>query len=178
MTRQVIGLAIRVGLCLALGWIARRALGPGGWLVGGLMLALLLPRPLLDLVGELRRSLHAHVWRDVEGRHYAYRGHPLKVLEDASHCRWILAADVREIVGPTASEGALALTYPNGFRRLGQPAQAYLSDEALIQHLAKESGPKALHFRHWAEREISFPARRRRQRLGIHIDAPDADADA
>jgi len=30
----------------------------------------------------------------------------------------------------------------------------------------------ALKFRHWAEREIAFPARRERERLGIRLAAP------
>jgi hypothetical protein len=166
-------LAIRLLLCLALTWLAWRGWGAVGLLAGGLLLAFLLPRPLLDLAGELRRWLRERRWRDLEGRHYAYRGHRVTVLEDVSHCRWVRAADVREIVGTAATEGALSLTYPNGFRRLGEPEQSYFSDEALLVHLAKEPGPRANHFRRWAEREIVFPARRVRERLGIRVDAPD-----
>jgi len=173
MRAVAITLAIRLTLCFSLTWWAWRKLGPGGLLAGGLMLALLLPRPLLELVAELRRVLRERRWRDLEGRHYAYRGHRVQVLEDVSHCRWVSAADVREIVGGTVSEGALALTYPNGFRRLGEPQQAYLSDEALLVHLGKESSPTANRFRRWVEREIVFPARRVRERLGIHLDPPD-----
>jgi hypothetical protein len=173
MRKLAVGLAIRLTVCLALTWFAWRKLGPGGLLAGGLMLALVLPRPLLDLAGEVHRLLRERRWRDLEGRHYAYHGHRVHVLEDVLRCRWVRAADVREIVGTTASEGALALTYPTGFRRMGEPQQAYFSGEALLVHLGKESGPKANRFRHWAEREIVFPARRVRERLGIRLDAPD-----
>ena len=173
MSKLALRLAIRLMLCLTLTWLGWRQWGAVGLLAGGLMLALLLPRPLLDLAFELRHWLRERRGRDLDGRHYAYRGQRVRVHEDVSHCRWVLAADVREIVGSTASEGALALTYPNGFRRLGEPEQAYFSDEALLVHLAKESGPKANHFRGWAEREIVFPARRVRERLGIRLDAPD-----
>ncbi len=173
MRKLAVGLVIRLMLCLALTGFAWRAWGAGGLLAGGLVLAFLLPRPLLDLAGEVRHWLRERSWRDLEGRHYAYRGHRVHVLEDVSHCRWVLASDVREIVGTATSDGALSLTYPSGFRRMGEPAQAYFSDEALLVHLARVSGSRANHFRHWAEREIVFPARRVRERLGIHLDAPE-----
>jgi hypothetical protein len=170
-------LAFRVTLCAGLAWLGWRTMGAVGLLFGGVTLALAIARPLLDLAIEFRDLVRARVWHDLEGRHYAYHGQPILVIEDVSHCRWVRAADVREIVGYTASEGALALTYPGGFRRIGKPAQAYLSDEALLVHLAKESGPEAIRFRHWAEREVSFPARRKRARLGIRLDAPESEGD-
>ncbi len=176
MRSIVIRLAIRLTLCAGLAWAGWRLMGAIGLLVGGLALGLATARPLLDLASELRHLVRARVWRELEGRHYVYRGHPVQVLEDVSHCRWVLAADVRGIVGATASDGALALSYPHGFRRLGEPAQAYFSDEALLIHLAKAPGAKALRFRHWAEREIAFPARRVRERLGIRLVAPKAPA--
>ena len=174
MRKLAVGLVIRLVLCMALTGFAWREWGAGGLLAGGLVLALLLPRPLLDLAGELRHWLRERSWRDLEGRHYAYRGQRVHVLEDVSHCRWVLASDVREIVGTATSDSALSLTYPSGFRRMGEPAQAYFSDEALLVHLARVSGPRANQFRHWVEREIVFPARRVRERLGIRLDAPDS----
>ena len=173
MGKIAVRLAIRLMLCLALTGLAWREWGPGGLLAGGLMLALLLPRPLLDLAGELGHWLRERRWRDLEGRHYAYRGHRVQVLEDVSHCRWVRLADVRQIVDTSTSEGALSLSYPDAFRRMGEAQQAYFSAEALLVHLAKESGPEANHFRRWAEREIAFPARRVRERLGIRLDAAD-----
>ena len=50
---------------------------------------------------------------------------------------------------------------------MGEPAQPHFSDDALITHLSKERAPEALRFRHWAEREIAFPAQRLREHLGI-----------
>jgi hypothetical protein len=137
--------------------------------------ALLLARPLLEAAADLRRSLRAAAYRDVEGRHFAFHGRPLRVLEDAEHRRWVRVDDVRAIVGFTASDGALELTYPGGFRRCGR--DAFVSDEALLVHLAREPGAPALKLRQWVEREIAFPARRVRERLGIRIAAPEVRAD-
>jgi hypothetical protein len=156
------------------------------WRLGGLtamvvtaaLYGIALARPLLDLAGELRRQSHALVWRRLEGRHFVFRGVPVQVLEDDRHRRWVRAADVRRIVGHTATDGALALTYPNGWRSMGRPARPHFSDDALIEHLSKETAPEALRFRHWAEREIAFPARRLRERLGIRIDVHDFEPSA
>ena len=166
-------LLLRLGLCAALAW--------GVWRIGGLvpmvctapLFGLALARPLIELASDLKYQIRAQVWKPLEGRHFVYRGTPVQVLEDDEHQRWVRAADVRSIVGHTATTGAFALTYPSGWRTLGTPAEPHFSDEALIAHLAKQSSPDALRFRHWAEREIAFPAQRRRERLGIRVPAPD-----
>ena len=168
--------AFRLPLGFALTWVAWRFMGAIGLLLGGVVLAFALARPLLDLAAELQYALRARLWREVEGRHHAFRGRPVQVLEDVSHCRWVRADDVRAVVGFTASDGALALSYPNGYRRFGEAAQWHFSDEALMVHLAKESSPAAIRLRRWVQREINFPARRVRARLGIRLDAPEAPA--
>ena len=103
------------------------------------------------------------MWRSLEGRHHAFRG--LQVLEDAEHHRWVRVADVRRIVGHTASDRALALTYPAGWRMLGRPLQPHIRDDELIAHLRTQRSPEALRLRHGVEREIAFPAKRVRDRV-------------
>mgnify|MGYP003300587192 CR=1 FL=1 len=48
--------------------------------------------------------------------------------------------------------------------------------EALLAHLLKERSPEAVRLRVWVEREIVFPARRERERLGIKAAGPDPRA--
>lgn len=160
-------LAWRIPIGALVSWLGWRVNGSLGLVVTVPLWGVLLARPIIDLVGELRHGIRTAAWRPVQGRHFAYHGVPLQVLEDDWHRRWIRAADVRRIVGFTASDGALALSYPDGWRMLGTPPQPHFSDEALLAHLAKESSPQALKFRHWAERDIVFPARRLRERYGI-----------
>jgi prophage antirepressor-like protein len=52
-----------------------------------------------------------------------------------------------------------------------------VSEEALLAHLRKERAPEAARLRVWVEREIVFPARRERERLGIRLPAAKTDAD-
>lgn len=164
MNTALVRIAWRLTLCGTVSWFV--------WRVGGLvpmvatapLYGVLLATPLLDLLGDLRHQTRVLAWRPLEGRHFVYRGTPVQVLEDDAQVRWVRAADVRAIVGFTASDGALALTYPDGWRVLGKPPQPHFSDEALLVHLRKENSPQAGHFMHWAERTITFPARRLRER--------------
>ena len=160
-------IAWRVAAGVAASWLGWRLQGTAGLLYGAPVFGFLLARALLDAASALRHALRAAAWRPVQGRHFAYHGVYVRVIEDERHHRWVRAADVRRIVGHTASDGALALTYPDGWRLLGTPAEPHFSDEALLAHLAKEPLPRALKFRHWVEREIAFPARRVRERYGV-----------
>jgi hypothetical protein len=176
MTRIVATIALRLAVCVAIAWAVWRGFGLPAMVPTLGLFGILLARPLLDLAGVLRDGMKQVQLSAVEGRHYAFRGRAVQVLDDADRRRWVRLADVRAIVGFTASDGALAISYPGGVRRLGRPAEAYVSEEALLAHLLKERAPEAARLRVWVEREIVFPARRERERLGIRLPAIKADA--
>ena len=177
MRAVLLALAWRLTACAGLAWLAWRALGVWGLAPALLLLAVLLPHPLLALASELKQKLREQVWKPVEGRYHAYHGTPVQVLTDEQHRRWVRIADVRRITGFTASMAALSLTYPNGFKAMGRPAVPHLADDALVAHLRTESSQVALKFRQWVEREIAFPAQRERERFGIRLEAPDFKPD-
>jgi hypothetical protein len=173
MTDALRTLAIRLALCSAATWLVWRL----GFDTGVLFMAALygvgVARPLLDLASAIRHEMRRAQWHDLQGRHFAFRGRTVHVVEDADHQRWIRLADIRAIVGFTASDGALHIAYPNGWQLCGRPATPHLSDEALLAHLAKERAPVAAKLRHWVESEIVFPARRQRERHGVRLEALD-----
>jgi hypothetical protein len=166
-------IALRVAICAAVSWGAWRLGFSTGVLFMIGVLGIAMARPLLDLASELRHQMRRANWRHEEGRYYVFRGIPVRVLEDSDKQRWVRLADARRIVGFTASTGALKITYPSGFRLLGRPPEPYLGDEAMLAHMLKERSATAGKFRHWVEREIVFPARRERERLGIRLDRLD-----
>ena len=168
MTEILASIAIRVACWAALAWIGWRWNGASGLVTTVPLLGIVVAKPLLDLASALRQAMNRAHWRDVEGRHYAFRGRPVQVIGDAGERRWVRLADVRALIGFTASDGALAISYRDGVRSLGRPAEPHIADEALLAHLAKERSPDALRLRRWVEREIVFPARRQRERLGRH----------
>jgi hypothetical protein len=162
--RAALSIALRVAACAIVSWGAWRLFGAAGLVFAAPLVGLAIARPLLELAAAASRAMHRAHWRDVEGRHYAFRGQTVRVLEDASGQRWIRLGDIRGIVGFTASDGALALAYPDGLSRIGRPIEPYISAEALLEHLGKERGPKAIRLRAWVEREVAFPAAQRRMR--------------
>ena len=167
MTTTAASIVLRGAGCAFAMWAGWRVFGPAGLAYMAPLLGVAFAKPLIELASATRHAMRRAQWRDVEGRHYAFRGRPIRVLTDADHRRWIRLADVRAVVGFTASDGALAIAYPAGWRRIGRANEAFLGEDALLMHLAKERGPDALKLRHWVEREIVFPSRRERERLGI-----------
>ena len=176
MKRILFSIALRLAVCVALSWAVWRWFGLAGMVPTLGLFGILLARPLVDLAGELRDGMKQVQLAPIEGRHYAFRGRPVQVVDDADRRRWVRLADVRAIVGFTASDGALAISYPDGFRRIGRPPEPHLGEEALLAHLLKERSPEAARLRLWIEREVVFPARRERDRLGIHLPAAERDA--
>jgi len=164
--------AVRLAGCTLLSWLVWRSFGAAPMVITLPLFGIALARPLLDLASALRHQMNRAHWRDVQGRHYAYRDRPVRVVEDIERRRWVRLADVRAIVGFTASDGALAVAYPEGVLRIGRPAEPHMRDEDLLTHLEKERFPEAVRLRIWVEREIVFPARRERERLGIRTPPP------
>jgi len=169
-------IAWRSAGCAVLFWWIWRTFGLATAMPVAALFGIALARPLIDFAEAVARLMHHAHWRDVEGRHYAYRGREVAVVEDIDRHRWVRLADVRAIVGFTASDGALAVSYPEAVKQFGRPPVAYVRDDALLGHLAKERSDEAARLRGWIEREIAFPARRERERLGIRTRPAEPDS--
>ena len=174
MIATVAAILLRTAGCALLFWWIWRTFGLASAMPVVALFGVALARPLIDLAEALGWQMRRAHWRDVEGRHYAYRGRTVGVVEDDEHRHWLRLADVRAIVGFTASDGSLAVSYPERVCALGRPATPHVRDDALLAHLAKERSPEAARLRLWVEREVAFPARRKRERLGIRTRPPDA----
>lgn len=174
MIQPLVEILVRGALCAALAWGLHRLGFPLAVLLWiGALAGIVLARPLMDLAIAIYQAMRSANWRELEGRHYAFKGRMVHVIADADYQRWVRLADIRAIVGFTASDAALQVTYPNGWRMLGKPALPHLSDEALLAHIAKERTPEAARLRLWIEREIVFPARREREHHGVRLEGLD-----
>lgn len=111
----------------------------------------------------------------MHGHHFVFKSITIHVLEDNDRCRWISLADMQKVAGVTASERALALSYPERCKKMGRAGLAHLRDDALIEHLGNENNPMALRFRTWVDRSVSMPGRKVRKSLGIRPEPPDKD---
>jgi hypothetical protein len=168
--RTAASIALRAAACAMAMWIGWRMFGTAGLVFVAPLIGVAFARPLVELAESTYRAMRHANWRDVEGRHYAYRGRSISVVEDADGRRWLRLADVRAVVGFTASDGALSLAYPDGWTRVGRAAEPYIGAEALLVHLGKERGPEALRMKIWVERAVAFPARRDRTQPTVIAD--------
>ncbi len=132
--------------------------------------AVAIRHPVFALLANFRSNVRKQVWLPLHGQHYVFHNVTIHVIEDDDHYRWVSLPDVQKAVGVTAAERALAQVYPGRVKTMGNPAQAYVRDDALVSHLGKENLATALRFRTWLERNVAFPGRTIRKRLGIHAD--------
>jgi hypothetical protein len=158
--------SVQIALCLALFALVGYRWGPFAIAIASPLLGAAICRPVMNLVANLRHTARESTWLPVHGQHYVYKGVTIHVLEDDEHRRWVSLADARKVVGVTASERALAAAYPGRCEHFGNSGLC-LRDDALVEHLGKESDPRALRLRTWAERTIMLPGRKVRSNLGI-----------
>ena len=165
MKRLLAEFVLRLALCGLGAWLGWRLLGAVGLVVTAPLFGVALARPLMDLAGLAWHGTRVQAWRPVEGRFYAFRGQPVAVVEDVSHRRWLRLADVRQAVALGRSDQALA--HEGAARVFETEGDWHVEAEALLEALRREPGDRALKFHHWVERDVAFPARQRRRRLGI-----------
>lgn len=166
MNGALLSVLVRLAACAVMSWLAWHYVGATGLAVSAAGFGLLLAKPLLELAAEAWHGLRAQAYRDVEGQYYAYRGKPVRVIEDDDFVRWLRMADVRAVLGSGSGDAVLGLLHGEAFRKVGVRQEAYFSAEALLQHLSRDSRAEAGKFRLWVEREIARPARTLRSRHG------------
>jgi len=166
--------SVQIALCVGAYALLGYRFGVFAFVFALPLFAALIARPLFALVSNYRRKMQELVWLPVHGQHYVFMGMTIHVLEDDDHWRWVSLADVQKVVGVTASERALTLAYPGRLQMIREPVQMHIRDDALVAHLGKENKPTALRFRTWVERNIAFPGRTIRKRLGIQMNNDQA----
>ena len=112
MIRIVTSIALRLAVCVLVSWAVWRWFGLAAMMPTLPLFGILLARPLLELAGALRDGMKEVQLAAVEGRHYAFRGRRVQVLEDPDRRRWVRLADVRAIVGSPRATARWRLPTP------------------------------------------------------------------
>ena len=162
--------SLQIALCVAVYLLVGWRFGPFAFVFASPLLAVAIAVPLMNLVAGIRHRMRENVWLPVHGEYFNFKGHTIRVVEDESHARWVCLADVRNVMDLQTTEHALALTFKHRFQEIGKPAQAYLRDDALIEHLARSRNDMTLRFRTWVERTVAMPGAKVRERLGVRLD--------
>jgi hypothetical protein len=153
--------ALRLFACLSVTYVAWFALGPTGLVWCAPLYGIAFAAPLLDgITGGLRR-LRALAYRDVEGRHFAFKGISISVAEDDQGCMWLRLADVRKVLPWLAGDEVLR-------RILGDDAGQVQPDRAMrveatgfAAYLERTASADSIRFKIWIERTVIYPSKRR-----------------
>lgn len=159
-----ITIAIRLAGCCAIAWLAWRWFGASGLVYSAPLFGIALARPLVDAVSACFGLARRLAIGDVEGRHYAYRGTRIDVIEDADHVRWLRTGDVRRVIEALPRDAVLERLYPHGIRIDSPRHGARISAEAMADYLATSTAPNARRLARWLERDVAYAARRLRER--------------
>ncbi len=170
MGRTLLGMAFRLALCALPAWFFLKTGFHAGLPFVGALAGILLAKPLIDLASDLRHEMRRAAYRDVQGRHYAWHGRPVRVAEDEHGQRWVRVDDLRAAGATTASDVTLRAAYGSGCRVHAQAL--HLGEDALLEHLAKSPAPNAAPVREWARRNIVMPARQGREHRGQEPPPP------
>lgn len=164
MQQALIQIALRLFLCAAVVLPVWLWLGPSAFVLCAPLVGGALARPLIDLAASLRQMSRERAYADIEGRHYAFKGQSLNVIEDDAGQRWLATRDLRKIIDGFPSDALLARLHPAQVSMHGSPPAAYLLDETVLVVLERAVAPRTLGFKVWLERAIARPGRGVRER--------------
>jgi hypothetical protein len=145
-----------------------RALGAIGLVVTAPLWGIAFARPLIELTGAFWQRGRAAALHDLEGRHFAFAGITIDVIE-TEDARWLRAADVQRVLGDRGDEAAFARRLGPGQALAPKPGRWYLRDEALWDYLEQSSqamDARRNRLRLFVQRDVIDPHRRARRRRG------------
>lgn len=152
------GLLLKLALCAAVSGLAGWS---GGWLgvLGSLLLwARVLAADLMALVETVGRALREQAFRPVQGRFYQFKGHRIRVLDDALlPQRWLALDDLGAALGTPLPASLFRRRQPDAVSE--QRDGLYLLDDAALAWLRARRDDRAGRLARWIEREVWHPAR-------------------
>ena len=119
---------------------------------------------LLDAAEDKTREL---LWHREQGRHHEFEGQSLRV-EDDGRFAWIDGDDLQRVLRTADATDVLAARHAGRWRR-DAAGRLLLRVDAVVERLAAAPGraePRMVRLRRYLEREVLFPAARRRERSG------------
>ena len=146
MKPLLLKIALRLGACCAAVYAAWRLFGPVGAVFCLPLFGAALASPVYDLLGEWVRLTRWLALRDVQGHYFAYKGMPLRVVEDGAHVRWLRVSDLQRILGTRRSERSIEAAFPTALRRIGFPPASYLHCDALDAWLGQSTASRTARY--------------------------------
>lgn len=121
-------------------------------------------RPAFALMGLLADAVRALLWRNENGRYYAFDGQRIRVVVVEGE-PWVAEADVLKVLGPKALRHLNWQKMPAGaYGEISEPNLKGFSEKGIENLLAGKTDEFSRRFRKWLIGEVFFPFRRARER--------------
>jgi hypothetical protein len=167
---SLFGRALLVAAVVAAGLGVLHALGIGLWLLLGLCVAMgIVARwsPSLGVrwLDNIVLALRTWFWAREQGRFHSFGGVPLQIDDDGQHL-WVDGPGLQRVMGTRDSEQVLAARHAGHWQRK-HDGTLMLRVDAVVQHLNTMPGrdaPRMQKLRRYLERDVLFPAQKRRRR--------------
>lgn len=159
----MIQVAARLIACCGLAYLAWRSLGAVGLVYSAPVFGVAFARPILDAGADLYRLVRSLAYRDVSGRHHAYKGRPIDVVVDSDGDPWLRASDVRGVIPDFPRDEALRAILGPGGSTQGKDGSLRVGAGALHAYLVRSTAAESIRFKVWIQRTVIYPARRARQ---------------
>ena len=127
------------------------------------LVALVFPVYGLRLLDTALLALRSLYWARVQGHFHSFGGIALVIQDDGRHV-WIDGQGLLRVLGRKEPEDVLAARLSGHWRRDAN-AVLMLRADSVVQYLAQmpeRTDPRVQKFRRYLEREVLFPASRRR----------------
>ena len=165
-TPAIRAVALGVGIAGLLGWL--HILGVGLPLLMALAIVFavtvfVVPVIAGHWVSDLIRFVRGRFWAREQGRFHSFDGVPLSVTDDGRHV-WVDADGYMRALGRREPEDAVAARHSGMWRR-NDEGTLLLRVDAVVQLLSTMPGrtdPRIQRLRRYFEREVLYPASRRR----------------
>lgn len=124
-----------------------------------------LPRVGVSLADRVVMAVRSFLWRHEQGRHHAFGGLPLSIVDDGRHV-WVAGDDLQRVLGTHDPDDVLAARHSARWRR-DDAQRLWLRVDAVVAHLQTaptRMDPRTLRLCHYLERQVLFPAAERGRR--------------
>jgi hypothetical protein len=163
----------RAVACSAAVWVAWKFFGPFGIVFAAPLFGVAFARPLIDAVASTYGLLRARAFKDVDGRHYAYRGFPINVALDARGYKWLRLSDIRKVLPALPGDESLQQILGAGVQQVSPDPSLRIRAETLVNYLSRTIDRDKGKFSQWVAQMIVKPAQRVRQGKDSSLRQPD-----
>jgi hypothetical protein len=165
MTRVLLRIAIRLGLCLGVLYLLWPVWGPFAILVPfAPLVGIALARPIQDLLSELHFAGKEHALADLQGKYWSHRGVRVSIEHDDSGMRWLLATDVRKLLPGLPRDEVLQRQFGGRCGVVDGHGGFRIRGDALAEYLLKSTDAASLKLKRWLDHEVLGGAKNPRMR--------------